>query len=123
MKKFKELGIVKRSLKQDKTPYALWGAECDKGWDKIIVETVTKLDKLPDNELYITQIKEKFGELRIYTSSYKEEIEKELDSIIKEAEEKASRTCESCGAEGKLRTKGWIQVLCDKCYGINNYGK
>jgi hypothetical protein len=40
-----------------------------------------------------------------------------IDDIVKEAENKTYRTCEICGAEGKVRNDlGWIKTLC-----INHY--
>ena len=115
MKTLKELEIIKRSVKDKDTPFSMFGIECDYGWNTIIVEALNKMEELDDKDSYITQIKEKFGELRIYTSSYKESIERQLEQIIEEAEIKASETCEVCGAKGTLRTKGWISVRCDKC--------
>lgn len=57
------------------------------------------------------QIKEKFGELRVYMSYYNEEIEK----FINEAEELSRKTCERCGAPGEQKGGGWIVTLCDEC--------
>lgn len=114
MKPLQELKIVQRSQLQTDHSFSLFGIECGDGWLSIITEALNKMDSLPDDNLYITQIKEKFGELRIYTSWYNKEIEMDLDNIIEEAEIKASTTCEICGKEGKLRPKGWIQVLCDE---------
>lgn len=58
-----------------------------------------------------TQIKEKFGELRVYTGG----ITPEGRQAIRDAEELSYRTCEICGAPGAPRQGGWIQTLCDKC--------
>jgi len=122
MKTFEELEIIKRSLKNEDTPFSYYGVECGDGWKPLILEALNKMEEL-DDELYITQIKEKFGGLRLYTSPYKATIENELEEIIAAAEEKASQTCETCGVPGHLRPDGWMRTLCDSCesdYQINN---
>lgn len=79
------------------------------GWAKI-------LDKLYDakpRNVYVMQVKEKFGGLRFYVGAASREF---FDTI--EAAEKASyEICEQCGEPGKLREDlGWILTLCDKHY-------
>lgn len=59
-----------------------------------------------------SQIKEKYGTLRWYMTSYLPEIEE----IISEAEKQSETTCEVCGKPGSLRTDGWLKTLCDECY-------
>jgi len=63
------------------------------------------------------QIKEKFGGLRIYVNSsdLMEEDYKKVMKIIRNAEDKSYKTCETCGKEGRLRRKGWMTVECDEC--------
>ena len=76
-----------------------------------------RLDKLiPEREELplVTQVKEKFGQLRYYTMG----MPIEAEEWIKEAEELASRTCEVCGIEEDVTTEevcGWINTLCPKC--------
>jgi hypothetical protein len=91
------------------------------GWNKIVEDLCDKIsliiNSLPENEqeeLYVVQIKEKFGGLRFYMSAYNEEIE----ILIKEAEKLCYNTCESCGEPGEIRDKDnawWLKVRCDKC--------
>lgn len=38
-----------------------------------------------------------------------------IRSIVDQAEEKTSSTCEMCGASGRLTLHGPIKVLCDSC--------
>ena len=79
-------------------------------------ETLDKIQAIVDRDrldLEITQVKEKYGELRIYTSSYADEIE----DIIQEATEKSVTICERCGKEGKrVQVKGWLMTRCDECF-------
>jgi len=89
-------------------PPIWFGMECGDGWYTILAEAFEKLSKL---DVTLFQVKEKFGGLRIYLDDHN----KEADKIIDEAEEKAWKTCEHCGAPGKQRVGGWILTLCDEC--------
>jgi hypothetical protein len=57
-----------------------------------------------------TQIKEKFGALRIYATK----VSIAQDAYISFAEEMSRYVCEVCGNPGKIRTGGWIQTRCDE---------
>jgi len=91
--------------------------ECGKGWSPLINKAVKLIQEevstWPDAQYFqITQIKEKFGGLRIYLSGYNDV----LESIIKEACDEAWKTCELCGEPGVLGEEGrWLQTLCEKC--------
>jgi hypothetical protein len=65
----------------------------------------------PPPQLVFTQIKEKYGTLRVYHSGGDEYCE----GIIAMAEQMSSVTCEDCGVPGKVRNGGWIRTLCDTC--------
>jgi len=87
-----------------------FGCECYDGWYQILDDLFAKLSIFKD--LKLLQVKEKFGELRIYLNYYTDEIQK----LILEAERKSRRTCEICGQKGKVcRTGGFIMVRCSKC--------
>lgn len=58
-----------------------------------------------------SQVKEKFGTLRLYVSSWTDE----MADVIREAEKKSEVTCEHCGQPGTLRTDGWYFTFCDTC--------
>jgi len=92
-----------------------FGMECGDGWYDLIDETCLKIQKvLKGRELRFTQVKEKFGGLRIYTYPYIEKVEE----IIWKAEEESLRTCENCGSKetAKVRGEGWVYTRCDKCW-------
>ena len=100
-----------------KTPYELFGWECETGWDKLIEPIVDFINKWntehPKEEetIYIDQIKEKFGTLRIYVSN----APKELYDMIDEAERRSCNVCEKCGSEenvGMVLT-GWYRTIFD----------
>lgn len=89
------------------TPFELFGVECMKGWKDLIVPLV---QKCKDEGVVITQIKEKFGTLRFYTSACSDE----LFDMICEAEEKSAHICEICGKPGKVRGEYWLETRCDE---------
>lgn len=98
----------------------LFGIECGPGWYKIILDVCCKLKeyfKTQDpkmlKDFHFTQIKEKFGGMRIYCSWYTDEIE----AIIEEAEKVAQVTCEETGNSGTLRhVNGWYYTVSDEVY-------
>lgn len=91
--------------------------EIGPGWYSIVqplfdyVEKYNK-DKPKNEQISILQCKEKFGELRFYTA----QATSELNSLIKEAEDKSIKTCEQCGKPGFTRSRNrWLCTLCDEC--------
>lgn len=73
------------------------------------IEEHVKRHALPDFK--ILQIKEKFGQLRVYTSKGDEQ----LYAIIEKATEEVNKTCEICGTEGKLdMVEGWLGARCER---------
>ena len=104
-------------------PINLFGIECDYGWDKIIKKLLDKIARLyKPNKIYVSQIKEKYGLLRIcveYNPIYEQDIlrEKKLNSYINLMEAKSGMTCEICGKEGRIRVDlGWTSTLCTSHY-------
>ena len=84
-----------------------------KGWSKIL----DRLYDLKPRNVYVTQVKEKFGGLRVYCGSADEEFYTAIDA----AEKESYQTCEICGEIGKLRKDlGWMLTLCDKHYQRRN---
>lgn len=87
--------------------------ECGDGWFDIIHATLGVINKhsnLCDSPVLVTQIKEKFGLLRIYCSGGDEY----TDAAISIAELISELVCEVCGGVGTVQiTLGWSQVRCD----------
>lgn len=89
--------------------------------EKFSKNLIIKKYKLPFNyqlvyvdtskDFIVTQIKEKFGGLRLYTAYYNNKIEK----IIYKSIYKSYKICENCGKPGKPNKEGWISVRCKKC--------
>lgn len=65
-------------------------------------------EKMPQIEF--TQVKEKFGALRLYTNYYGGYI----DGVISMASRMSQCTCETCGQPGKMRGMGWYYTACDE---------
>lgn len=78
------------------------------GWSALIHEAY---DKLPADTA-VTDVKEKFGTLRIYISSAPPPFYDTLDHI----EEKSALVCEYCGNSAETRDiGGWYKTICDAC--------
>ncbi len=99
--------------------------ECDKGWYPLIDTTLSKLKLVSQMSgilMTITQIKEKYGSLRIYYGfipSVKPPNQLWIDiiaDIINTAEQRSQTTCEVCGTYGELsERKNWVKTLCEDC--------
>lgn len=94
------------------------GLEVGKGWIPLIEDCLDEILLVAEEneDDYIpfrtSQIKEKFGGLRIYLSSYTPEVEK----IVDKYEAKSFKVCEECGKPGEERYYGWYATLCDLHY-------
>ena len=101
-----------------KTPYELFGIECGEGWKPLyqpILDYIKEYnkDKGEDEKIEVFQIKEKFGRLTIYVSSYP----KELESMIIDAEKESEHICENCGKhiDKQIVKHHWIYSICEDC--------
>ena len=101
-----------------RTNLMAFGFDCDEGWHPMIYELLDKIQAIVDEnpeyeDLRVTQIKEKYGGLRVYLNFDPPEI----SDMIDEYEEKSYETCEICGAKGKTREdRRWYKTLCDDCF-------
>jgi hypothetical protein len=68
--------------------------------------------KVPDKvyQVEATQVKEKYGTLRFYTTG----VSGYVDGLISMAESMSAVTCEECGNPGKLRGGYWVYTACDE---------
>ena len=115
-----------------------FGRECGDGWFEPIkslamkTHMINEMGKLYNVKFVCNQLKEKFGEVRIYTSTNKinsdedfkpgyEVLDKLFDDAISTCELECSKVCEICGAPGGnnneniIQTSGWIRFICKKC--------
>lgn len=99
-----------------------FGCECNDGWESIIRAACEQAEPLikkwlkenPNDRDFmprLMQVKEKYGTLRMYWSSYP----KGFDKIERDAEKKSAKTCETCGKPGKVRGRGWYYCSCLTC--------
>ena len=81
------------------------------GWYPIVAKLVREIKEV-DEELgvqsRVVQIKEKFGALRFYL----DKPQSAHCEMIARAENESTRTCEDCGAPGKMYNDGWVLTLC-----------
>jgi hypothetical protein len=83
------------------------------GWENILAPVIAEADRLGAT---LTQVKEKYGTLRVYFDPGPTDTDT-LEDLIDTAEEESGRTCELCGKPGVLMTSGyWLKTLCpDHC--------
>jgi hypothetical protein len=99
------------------------GFSIENGWFEIVRDLCSKIEPLiasvPEDEraeFCIDQVKEKFGCLRFYTGGHiREDVYKQINDLIREAEISCNSICEFCGKPGTIRKGGWLKTLCDDC--------
>lgn len=91
--------------------------ECGKGWWPMIEKVASAIDSYnaanPENPIEVSQIKQKFGGLRIYHYNAQEDIRQLIDKAI----EASWHTCERCGSTDCVTTnlEGYRLTLCPEC--------
>jgi hypothetical protein len=80
------------------------------GWSSLVHKIYYKKNTLAER-VYIDQVKEKFGGLRVYSSPYHEEFDEFVIDVCK----KSFTLCEECGETGRLHKTHtrWYKTLCD----------
>lgn len=116
--KYQVLFSNKRSIG---TPFYYGGHfECGDGWYDILDEAAAKIMALDKkNPPSVAQIKEKFGQLRIYlvldhADRADKAYSKKIYRITDDAEKKSATTCETCGAPGTVQGKDWLYTSCEE---------
>ena len=92
------------------------GCEFADGWYRLLERLCEELEPDAPPEFRFDQVKEKFGQMRIYASGGN----KETERLIRRACEESLRVCEECGAtEGVALggSRGW-RSLCRSCTGL-----
>lgn len=82
-----------------------------RGWHGLIDTLYDHLDRPVSHGIQITQVKEKFGGLRVYSNQTNDDFEWLLSGL----ETLSLETCEICGKPGIPRDGAWIKTLCDQC--------
>ena len=96
---------------------SLVGIECDKGWESIIDRCLSTCRRI-EPCIKITQIKEKFGALRIYARGGHKSTHSKIYKLLNDYEEYSITVCEQCGAPGQkwLVKNIYYKTLCSDCY-------
>lgn len=97
---------------EDELPEGWRKAFCPKMWDEL-KEILEKHNYL--NEFRFTQIKEKWGCLRIYDNGAPEEAYNEIEAWEAKYEELSEKFCIQCGKPAKYISIGWISPWCENC--------
>jgi hypothetical protein len=86
------------------------------GWVPIIDRFLVDLRDFGLIPVRVSRIHEKFGELRVELALDHFPLRPGVMDRIREVEIESARTCEDCGAGGRLRrVDGWYRTLCDRC--------
>ena len=102
---------------EDDLPLGWRTAFCPQIWDelKAILEKANYV-----NEFRFIQIKEKWGELRMYYSGIPSEIADEVYAWEEKYSQLSTEKCIGCGQTVKYMTLGWISYVCEEC--AQNFG-
>lgn len=91
--------------------FTTWGFECGDGWYDLIDALCAALQNATSNgapQVVATQVKEKFGALRFYTTGH----DATQEGMVELAEMVSARLCEVCGNRGRIVRAGWIRSRC-----------
>lgn len=93
-----------------------WLDQMPAGWrtafgEQMCTDIMKIIEEDAVDDFQILQIKEKFGELRLYYAPFSQKIE----DIIQKYVEMSRKTCIRCGAPAIWESQGWIDYYCDKC--------
>lgn len=106
------------------------GYSIGEGWNPImqsllrLVKYELELRELPLDIFMLGQVKEKFGGLRVYWHLVTEDqvdqavgdLWDKIDSLVRQAEGIAWKTCEWCGKPGsQVAPRYWTLTLCPEC--------
>ena len=101
----------------DKSSISQYAFLCDSGWFPAIRELIQELDALDlPADFHISQIKEKWSELKIHYYPLEFEAKEQVAAIVERYRLKLETVCESCGGYAQLKTDGgFYRVRCDAC--------
>lgn len=102
------------------------GIDCGDGWARIIDKLCQKIQGYVDYmdicQIEAVQVKQKMGDLCFYTNLKHEDVQ--LNTLIREAQDACSVTCEVCGVSDETVSKtgstsrpNFIRRLCRGCAG------
>ena len=95
--------------------------DCEEGWYPLIEDLCEVIEgyvkyNVPEelkDQVYFSQIKQKFGELRVHMNHWIDYVQ----GAITMAEAYSTRVCEKCGEKGQTyNIRNWLSTLCPKHY-------
>jgi hypothetical protein len=87
--------------------------EIDEGWYDLIDKMCGEIVVLGGSVGKFSQIKSKYGTLRVYMDEHHSEVE----DIISRYETLSGKVCEVCGEPAEsTKQNGWIMTLCNICF-------
>jgi len=100
-------------------PFAPGFPTCPDGWREIVTTLVKRVAVAAVGYLvHFSQISEKYGALRVYWAAetrLPEQLERTIEHAIELAEARSECTCSTCGAEGRLVSRGgWLLTACQQ---------
>ena len=103
---------------EDEIPAGWRKAFCPQMWEEL-KEILTKADYV--NKFRFVQIKEKYGQLRLYWQGAPNEIYDEVSAWEDKYLELSEKVCIDCGEPVKYMTLGWVNFICEDCAKKSNY--
>lgn len=96
-----------------------WADNLPSGWRKafgdMMFEEIDEVLKRTNTTIYITQIKEKYGQLRFYCNAHQE-----VQDIIEDYSRLSENICIVCGKpDVPMLDTGWIFPVCKECFERN----
>lgn len=105
-----------------------WAEELPAGWRAIFAREIKRISEILEHYsvapelLVFAQVKEKFGEIRIYhdlnmdadCEAY-DTVKTHVDAIIDELVAASALMCGDCGDFATYMSKGWTMPYCKKC--------
>jgi hypothetical protein len=103
----------------DQIPGHAW--HVGEGWHPILARLHEQVVALVPG-YRVGQIKEKFGELRVYLAldpnldgNITAQVNSRVHGLLDAAEDESRRTCEYCGKPGMPTGTAWVKTLCADC--------
>ena len=100
-------------------PWSLYGFQCSEGWAPLLLEVLGRIEAIIDqsnySDLAVTQIKEKYAELKIHLNvNISDPAHDELRAFIEDAAKRSQKICEWCGEPGEMiEVHHWWRVACE----------
>lgn len=88
-----------------------WRIAFGEDWARDVQDVLNKLPKEERDEVYVMDIKEKYGFLDVNFNYYSEE----LYAVLEKYKKLSRRICVGCGKPATKISWGWICPWCDTC--------